>query len=140
MASLSTCHLGLWLGWQIFLNLVKGVDLFKNNLPFDIMLCCIFELVPYCCPGESSRSGCSRHGRRLLPDGITVQRGAETAPTTLHPDWRTPSVSRCGGTVLPAPWDWGSRDFTGVLPQCTDIPTNRRRCGAADESGSEAST
>ena len=27
MASLSTCHLGLWLGWQILLNLVKsGVD------------------------------------------------------------------------------------------------------------------
>ena len=28
MASLSTCHLGLWLGWQILLNLVKheGTD------------------------------------------------------------------------------------------------------------------
>ena len=24
MASLSTCHLGLWLGWQILLNLVKA--------------------------------------------------------------------------------------------------------------------
>ena len=24
MASLSTCHLGLWLGWQILLNLVKN--------------------------------------------------------------------------------------------------------------------
>ena len=24
MASLSTCHLGLWLGWQILLNLVKS--------------------------------------------------------------------------------------------------------------------
>ena len=24
MASLSTCHMGLWLGWQILLNLVKG--------------------------------------------------------------------------------------------------------------------
>ena len=23
MASLSTCHLGLWLGWQLLLNLVK---------------------------------------------------------------------------------------------------------------------
>ena len=23
MASLSTCHLGLWLGWQILLNFVK---------------------------------------------------------------------------------------------------------------------
>ena len=23
MASLSTCHMGLWLGWQILLNLVK---------------------------------------------------------------------------------------------------------------------
>ena len=26
MASLSTCHLGLWLGWQILLNLVKVVQ------------------------------------------------------------------------------------------------------------------
>ena len=26
MASLSTCHLGLWLGWQILLNLVKLHD------------------------------------------------------------------------------------------------------------------
>ena len=26
MASLSTCHLGLWLGWQIFLNLVKSCN------------------------------------------------------------------------------------------------------------------
>ena len=25
MASLSTCHLGLWLGWQILLNLVKHI-------------------------------------------------------------------------------------------------------------------
>ena len=25
MASLSTCHLGLWLGWQILLNLVKPI-------------------------------------------------------------------------------------------------------------------
>ena len=25
MASLSTCHLGLWLGWQILLNLVKSM-------------------------------------------------------------------------------------------------------------------
>ena len=27
MASLSTCHLGLWLGWQILLNLVIRVDM-----------------------------------------------------------------------------------------------------------------
>ena len=37
MASLSTCHLGLWLGWQILLNLVKYAfdrcvsRSFKNN-------------------------------------------------------------------------------------------------------------
>ena len=30
MASLSTCHLGLWLGWQILLNLVKIASLFQN--------------------------------------------------------------------------------------------------------------
>ena len=29
MASLSTCHLGLWLGWQILLNLVN-----ENKLAF----------------------------------------------------------------------------------------------------------
>ena len=28
MASLSTCHLGLWLGWQILLNLVKFLRLY----------------------------------------------------------------------------------------------------------------
>ena len=28
MASLSTCHLGLWLGWQLLLNLVKR----RNNM------------------------------------------------------------------------------------------------------------
>ena len=27
MVSLSTCHLGLWLGWQIFLNLVKNPNI-----------------------------------------------------------------------------------------------------------------
>ena len=34
MASLSTCHLGLWLGWQILLNLVKyetAVITLRNN-------------------------------------------------------------------------------------------------------------
>ena len=32
MASLSTCHLGLWLGWQILLNLVKHqIRLYNNN-------------------------------------------------------------------------------------------------------------
>ena len=29
MASLSTCHLGLWLGWQILLNLVKSLPYYK---------------------------------------------------------------------------------------------------------------
>ena len=33
MASLSTCHLGLWLGWQILLNLVKSRAAEKKNLP-----------------------------------------------------------------------------------------------------------
>ena len=32
MASLSTCHLGLWLGWQILLNLVKSLA----DLPFSV--------------------------------------------------------------------------------------------------------
>ena len=31
MASLSTCHLGLWLGWQILLNLVKSKVAFPVN-------------------------------------------------------------------------------------------------------------
>ena len=35
MASLSTCHLGLWLGWQILLNLVKSI-LFKVSLESKI--------------------------------------------------------------------------------------------------------
>ena len=31
MASLSTCHLGLWLGWQILLNLVKFKKRSRNK-------------------------------------------------------------------------------------------------------------
>ena len=39
MASLSTCHLGLWLGWQILLNLVKSdFSIFMRELPFLFML------------------------------------------------------------------------------------------------------
>ena len=34
MASLSTCHLGLWLGWQILLNIVKVTKLHQNNCKF----------------------------------------------------------------------------------------------------------
>ena len=30
MASLSICHLGLWLGWQILLNLVKSQDTYRS--------------------------------------------------------------------------------------------------------------
>ena len=33
MASLSTCHLGLWLGWQILLNLVKSLADALSRLP-----------------------------------------------------------------------------------------------------------
>ena len=31
MASLSTCHLGLWLGWQILLNLVKFTTVVRKE-------------------------------------------------------------------------------------------------------------
>ena len=55
MASLSTCHLGLWLGWQILLNLVKditaievfyiiiiGSSIFNTSrLLRYVMLCCV---------------------------------------------------------------------------------------------------
>ena len=37
MASLSTCHLGLWLGWQILLNLVKSTSV-DNLKRFHIYL------------------------------------------------------------------------------------------------------
>ena len=42
MASLSTCHLGLWLGWQILLNLVKinCVDLLIKRVDLS-QTCCI---------------------------------------------------------------------------------------------------
>ena len=40
MASLSTCHLGLWLGWQILLNLVKQRgQSHKNEVSSDSELC-----------------------------------------------------------------------------------------------------
>ena len=36
MASLSTCHLGLWLGWQILLNLVKfSTSGLNKSYPFE---------------------------------------------------------------------------------------------------------
>ena len=35
MASLSTCHLGLWRGWQILLNLVKLLDTNVDGVPDD---------------------------------------------------------------------------------------------------------
>ena len=37
MASLSTCHLGLWLGWEIWLNLDKdnGRIIFSNSGSFE---------------------------------------------------------------------------------------------------------
>ena len=38
MASLSTCHLGLWLGWQILLNLVKLKTSIQYNNPDIIFL------------------------------------------------------------------------------------------------------
>ena len=34
MASLSTCHLGLWFGWQILLNLVT----FLQNCPLTLWI------------------------------------------------------------------------------------------------------
>ena len=36
MASLSTCHLGLWLGWQILLNLVKSLSRRRISNMFNI--------------------------------------------------------------------------------------------------------
>ena len=41
MASLSTCHLGLWLGWQILLNLVKSN--LGNNTDVWIMYLGIYD-------------------------------------------------------------------------------------------------
>ena len=41
MASWSTCHLGLWLGWQILLNLVMAYAL---GLSFKILV--DFKLLP----------------------------------------------------------------------------------------------
>ena len=38
MASLSTCHLGLWLGWQILLNLVKSTACDVNPTACDSRL------------------------------------------------------------------------------------------------------
>ena len=45
MASLSTCHLGLWLGWQILLNLVKVLSLVQ--LLYTVV-------IPLFLPGEAT--------------------------------------------------------------------------------------
>ena len=44
MASLSTCHLGLWLGWQILLNLVKSCTLHYVTNPIHHTQSCQFVL------------------------------------------------------------------------------------------------
>ena len=60
MASLSTCHLGLWLGWQILLNLVKC----QCGLAALTVTCCVvlamlmWAYCPLCsmmyCPGSGN--------------------------------------------------------------------------------------
>ena len=37
MASLSTCHLGLWLGWQILLN-IKKINEHCSNVQFNVQM------------------------------------------------------------------------------------------------------
>ena len=45
MASLSTCHLGLWLGWQILLNLVKYDSSFELLNLFIAALVKLFLII-----------------------------------------------------------------------------------------------
>ena len=55
MASLSTCHLGLWLGWQILLNLVKCVVVDMHCVVVDMhcvvvdMHCVVVDIHCVCC-------------------------------------------------------------------------------------------
>ena len=48
MASLSTCHLGFWLGWQILLNLVKSnqVWTWTTSVTPTCMLSCLYVIMP----------------------------------------------------------------------------------------------
>ena len=55
MASLSTCHLGLWLGWQILLNLVKSIDADPVSHPDDMPSTAAVEPVER--PDEAHDSG-----------------------------------------------------------------------------------
>ena len=43
MASLSTCHLGLWLGWQILLNLVKSIARYSYTTTSQVAQRCMTE-------------------------------------------------------------------------------------------------
>ena len=47
MASLSTCHLGLWLGWQILLNLVTSYCPSKYVVYCDMILSVVGETIDY---------------------------------------------------------------------------------------------
>ena len=64
MASLSTCHLGLWLGWQILLNLVKSclVSSRVGSQTHDLL-----PLLP-----QSSTSSCGFGNSDLVHESIVA--------------------------------------------------------------------
>ena len=87
MASLSTCHLGLWLGWQILLNLVKqkahvvtsrqslctGVLMNDLNQATSVMAVCAY------CHSSQAHSDTHTHGHRH-----TVTHTPMATGTQLH--------------------------------------------------------
>ena len=79
MASLSTCHLGLWLGWQILLNLVKSA-----KLPCTVICACQGETG---CRNEQSQAAASFAGDEDSDDnelGIVVRANLHIHVTNFH--------------------------------------------------------
>ena len=71
MASLSTCHLGLWLGWQILLNLVKSNYNYEKTKKLNEMLPNISAKLFQCFMNQ--------HHLLALPEHVAIE-----SYSTLH--------------------------------------------------------
>ena len=83
MASLSTCHLGLWLGWQILLNLVTvvprrhqeylGKRLLEHFAMSEQRLAVVFGTTTYTNKDNSVNKNRSTHSREEADTQIPLQ-------------------------------------------------------------------
>ena len=110
MASLSTCHLGLWLGWQILLNLVKSTARVANLSTPVAQSGQSMQTAPTC--RTPTKAGClepdvmlTDHDscRALLPMDILAYK------TQAHSSHSATNTSRAAVHIVSA-----------ILPACAD--------------------